>query len=63
VILIFHAYNGAKQKRNMIQIRNNILISPSMTGCENEKHVLGALKRRISFNFSSNKYVINFKAL
>jgi len=46
----------------MIQLRNNILISPSMTGFGKEKQVLGALKRRISFNFSSNKNVINFKA-
>jgi hypothetical protein len=33
-----------------------------MTGCEKEKQASGALKRRISFNFSSNKNVINFKA-
>jgi hypothetical protein len=33
-----------------------------MTGCGREKQVSGALKRRISFTYSSNKNVINFKA-
>jgi len=33
-----------------------------MTECGKEEQVLGALKRKISFNFSSNKNVINFKA-
>jgi hypothetical protein len=36
VILLFHAYKRAKQTRNIIQLRNNILISPSMTRCEKE---------------------------